>query len=36
MERFSQVMLAGGKPKEPTMVDPEVEKQRLAFEMKKC
>ena len=35
MERFAQVMLAGGKPKEPTMVDPEVEKQRLAFEMKK-
>jgi len=28
------VMAAGGKPKEPT-VDPELEKQRLAFEMKK-
>ena len=45
MERFAQVMLAGDKSKEPSMVDPEVEKQRLvdpevekqglAFEMKK-
>ena len=34
LNRFAEVMVAGGKPREPT-VDLELEKQRLAFEMKK-
>jgi len=35
LNRFAEVILVGGKPKEPSVVDPELEKQRLAFEMKK-
>jgi len=35
LSRFAEVMLAGGKPKEPTVVDPEVQKRKIAFEMRK-
>ena len=35
LNRFAEVILVGGKPKEPSVIDPELEKQRLAFEMKK-
>jgi len=35
LNRFAEAVLVGGKPKEPTVVDPELEKQRLAFEMRK-
>jgi len=36
LNRFAEVMLAGRKPKEPTVVvDPKLQKQRLAFEMRK-
>ena len=35
LNRFAEVILTGAQPKEPAVVDPELEKQRLAFEMKK-
>jgi len=35
LNRFAEVILVGGKPEEPTVVDPELKKQRLASEMRK-
>jgi len=35
LDRYIGIMLAGGKRKDPPVADPEVERQSLAFEIKK-